>query len=383
MGLVTNPTGVDSHLNGLIDLFHRHPSIDLVALFGPEHGVRGNAQSGEYVPFYRDEKTSLPVYSLYGQSLKHDPDRLDDIDAVMRSFDTAAEGKSPDMAMLEDVDVMVFDIQDIGTRIYTYAATMAYCMQASAEKGIDFIVLDRPNPINGKTMEGPVLEYPEFSSYVGLYPIPVRHGMTIGELAGLFNDCFLPKKVNLAVVPTKGWERAMWLDQTGLPWISPSPNIPTLETATVYPGQVFLEGTNISEGRGTAKPFELFGAPWINGSELADALNGLALPGVKFREIWFTPFFSKFKNESCRGAQIHVLDRQTFQPFCTSLNIIQKVKEMYPDKFRFHTQYFDKIIGSASVRHAIENAHPASKIVDSYASQIEAFKCQRESYLMY
>jgi len=246
VGLITNPTGTDSHLNSLIDLFHNNPDIDLVALYGPEHGVYGNTQAGEYVPFTKDKKYRLPVFSLYGQSMNSDSGGPKDIDESMRSFDTVPDGKLLEDSMIQGVDVLVFDIQDIGTRIYTYVATMAYCMQACAEKGIEFIVLDRPNPINGEMMEGPVLEYPEFSSFVGLYPIPVRYGMTIGELARLFNERFFTNKANLTVIPMKGWTRSMWYDQTGLPWIFPSLNIPTLQTATVYPGQV-LSLIHISE----------------------------------------------------------------------------------------------------------------------------------------
>ncbi len=383
LGLITNPTGVDSHLNSLIDLFHRNPDIDLVALYGPEHGVYGNAQAGEYIPFYKDKKYGLPVFSLYGQSMKSGSRMSIDSDEAMRSFDTVADGKLLEDAMIDNVDVMVFDIQDVGTRIYTYVATMAYCIQACAEKAIEFIVLDRPNPINGEMMEGPVLEYPEFSSFVGLYPIPVRHGMTMGELALLFNDRFLPKKVNLNVIPMEGWTRNMWYDQTGLPWIAPSPNIPTLETATVYPGQVFLEGTNISEGRGTAKPFELFGTPWINGPDLTQKLNGLHLPGVRFRDTWFTPNFSKFRDTLCSGIQIHILDREVFKPFMTTLHIIKMIREMSPNEFEFHANYFDKIIGSLSVRKAIEENTEIHEIVKNYASESEGFAELRSSYLLY
>ena len=210
VGLITNPSGVDSRLNSTADLFFKDPDIQLVMLYGPEHGVRGNAQAGEYVPFYIDKKYDLPVFSLYGQSRKPEPGMLRDIDEYMRSFDTEDAGKTPEASMVEELDVMVFDIQDIGTRIYTYIATMAYCMQACAENDVDFIVLDRPNPINGEDLEGPVLEYPEYSSFVGLYPIPVRHGMTVGELAEFFNDKFLEKKADLTVIPMQGWEREMW-----------------------------------------------------------------------------------------------------------------------------------------------------------------------------
>jgi uncharacterized protein YbbC (DUF1343 family) len=244
IGLITNPTGADAGLRSTIDLFRSNPAVDLVALYSPEHGVRGNAQAGEYVPFYFDEAFQLPVFSLYGQSFKPAPGMLKNIDEYMRSFDTREAGKVPEAGMVEGIDVLVFDIQDVGTRVYTYVATMAYAMQAAAESGIDFLVLDRPVPINGVDLEGAVLEYPEFSSFIGLFPIPLRFGMTAGELAKLFNDKFLARTARLTVVPMEGWTRTMWFDETGLPWVIPSPNMPTLDTATVYPGLVAIEGTS-------------------------------------------------------------------------------------------------------------------------------------------
>jgi len=383
VGLVTNPSGADSHLQSLAALFHEHPDIDLVALYGSEHGVRGNAQAGEYVPFYVDEKFGIPVFSLYGQSRKPQQGMLTNIDEYMRSFDTVITGKMPDDEMMRNLDVMIFDIQDVGTRIYVYIATMAYCMQACAENGIDFIVLDRPNPINGTVIEGRILEYPECSSFVGLYPIPVRHGMTVGELARLFNEEFLPQKARLTVIPMRGWEREMWFDETGLPWVMPSPNMPALDTATVYPGQVFLEGTNISEGRGTTRPFELFGAPWIDGFLLADKLNNLQIPGVIFREAWFTPTFSKHEGLMCGGAQLHVTDREKFRPFETSLHVIKTVKDLYPDRLSFHRDYFDKMMGTAEVREALEQGREVRTIIDSLAEELNQFFEMRKSYLLY
>ena len=383
VGLVTNPTGADAGLHSSVDLFFRHPDIDLVALYGPEHGVRANAQAGEYVPFYIDEKYGIPVFSLYGQSLKPDPGMLRNIDEYMRSFDTNAVGKIPETSMVKNIDTLVFDIQDVGTRIYTYIATMAYAMQACSEKGIDFILLDRPNPINGIKMEGPLLEYPRFSSFVGLYPIPVRFGMTMGELALMFNDLFLGKKAGLTVVPMEGWERPMWFDETGLPWIFPSPNMPTLNTAIVYPGQVYVEGTNVSEGRGTTKPFELFGAPWIDGHELTARLNDLTLPGVLFREAWFTPTFSKFQGRLCGGSQIHVTDRAAFRAFETSLHIIKTIREMYPEHFEFHEDYFDKIMGTSRIRKSLEAGTGVATIVDGLEEELSAFAELRKAYLLY
>jgi len=385
VGLITNPTGVDGRLNSDIDLLRQSGEVELVALYGPEHGVRGNAQAGEYIPFYFDNKYRIPVFSLYGQSIKPDPGMIKNIDEYMRSFDTDAKGlgKIPEGAMIKDVDTLIYDIQDVGTRVYTYAATMAYAMQAAAQSGIAFIVLDRPSPINGLGMEGPVLESPEFSSFIGLYPIPERHGMTVGELALMINDRFVEKKVDLTVVPMQGWRREMWFDETGLPWVIPSPNMPSLDTATVYPGQVCLEGTNVSEGRGTTKPFEMFGAPWVDGFELARKLNGLGLPGVYFREAWFTPSFSKFVGELCGGAQVHVTDRNSYRPFETALHVVKTIREMYPDKFQFHADYFDRVMGTARVRGALEQGTDVQDIVRSYKEGLTRFAEDRTPYLLY
>jgi len=383
IGLITNPTGLESDLDSIIERFRAHPEVKLVALYGPEHGVRGNAQAGEYVQFYYDEKFKLPVFSLYGQTRKPPADMMTNIDEYMRTFDTQDVGKTIEHGMLQAVDVMVFDLQDVGTRVYTYIATMAYAMTGAAESGIPFIVLDRPNPINGVTLEGSMLEYPEFSSFIGLYPIPLRHGMTAGELAQLFNEKFLPQKVKLTVVPMENWQRHQWFDETGLPWILPSPNLPTLDSATVYPGQVILEGTNLSEGRGTTKPFEFFGAPWIDGYTLARELNALKLPGVKFREVWFTPTFSKFKGERCGGGQLHVTDRTAYQSVATTLAILQTVKKLYGNKLELHDRYFDKVMGTASVREALERGESYERIVAAWQPGLNEFAKVRAPFLLY
>jgi uncharacterized protein YbbC (DUF1343 family) len=383
VGLITNPSAVDRGLRSAADLLAGAAGVKLVALYAPEHGIRGSAQAGEYVPFYTDEKLKIPVFSLYGPSMKPAPGMLRDIDAYMRSFDTTQADKKLEPSMAKDIDVLAFDIQDVGTRIYTYEATMAYAMQAAADAGLDYIVLDRPNPITGRFLEGPILEYPAFSSFVGLYPVPLRFGLTIGELARLFNEKFLPKKAKLTVVPMEGWTRGQWFDETGLPWVTPSPNMPTLDTATVYPGQVFIEGTNVSEGRGTARPFETFGAPWIDGFELARALNGLNLPGVRFREQWFTPTFSKFKEQLCGGCQIHVTARNAYRPLETALHVIATLRKMYPGKFAFHEAYFDKIMGTASVRKALEAGTPVATIVAGWAAGLAGFEELRKPYLLY
>ena len=382
VGLITNPTGLDGKLDSIIETFRAHPDVKLTALYGPEHGVRGNAQAGEYVAFYFDEHFKLPVFSLYGQTHKPPPDMLTNIDEYMRTFDTKHEGKQVEAGMMQSVDVMLFDLQDVGTRVYTYIATMAYAMQAAADAGIPFIVLDRPNPINGVTMEGPILES-QHSSFIGLYPIPLRHGMTAGELAQLFNEKFLHKKAQLTVVPMENWTRDEWFDETSLPWVLPSPNLPTLDSATVYPGQVLIEGTNLSEGRGTTKPFEMFGAPWIDGFALAQKMNALNLPGVKFREAWFTPTFSKFSGQQCGGCQLHVTDRAAYQSIATTLAILSEIKKLYGDKLELHKSYFDRVMGRSSVREALERGEPAEKIAEEFKSGLAEFAKLRAPYLLY
>jgi uncharacterized protein YbbC (DUF1343 family) len=383
VGLITNPSGVDSRLRSSIDLLRAAAGVELVALYGPEHGVRGDAQAGEYVPFYKDSASGLPVFSLYGPTMKPPAGMLTDIDAYMRSFDTSHRDKKLEPGMTKGLDVLLFDIQDVGTRVYTYQATLAYALQACAESGLELIVLDRPNPIGGQVLEGPILEYPKFSSFVGLYAYPLRHGLTIGELALLFNDKFLEKRARLTVVPMEGWSRASYFEATGLPWVPPSPNIPTVDTAVVYPGQVFIEGTNVSEGRGTSKPFEFFGATWIDGHALAARLNGLGLPGVAFREQWFTPVFSKFKGELCGGCQLHVTDRAAYHPLETTLHVLAALRELYPKDFAFHPDYFDKIMGTDKVRLALEKGTPVAEIAASWKTGLAAFETLRKPYLLY
>ncbi|MCX6560137.1 MAG: DUF1343 domain-containing protein [Candidatus Aminicenantes bacterium] len=383
VGLITNPSGADAGLRSSIDLLRAAPGVELVALYGPEHGVRGDAQAGEYVPFYKDASSGLPVFSLYGPSMKPPAGMLVAIDEYMRSFDTTHKDKKIEPTMTKGVDVLLFDVQDVGTRVYTYQATMAYAMQACAESGLEFIVLDRPNPIDGATMEGPVLEYPKHSSFVGLYPYPLRFGMTLGELARLFNDKFLEKKCRLTVVPMEGWHRNEYFETAGLPWVPPSPNMPTVDTAVVYPGQVFLEGTNVSEGRGTTKPFEFFGAPWVDGHKLAVRLNALGLAGVAFREQWFTPIFSKFKGELCGGCQIHVTDRKAYRPLETTLQILAVLRQLYPKDFAFHAAYFDKIMGTDKVRLALEKGTPVSEIAAAWKPELAVFEALRKPYLLY
>lgn len=383
VGLITNPTAVDARLRSTAELLRAHPEINLVALYGPEHGVRGDAQAGEYVPFYRDSHLGLPVFSLYGETQRPPADMLTRIDAYMREYDTRHDGKTVEPRMLESIEVMVFDLQDVGTRVYTYVATMAYAMQAAAEAGIPFVVLDRPNPITGAAMEGPILRFPEYSSFIGLYPVPLRHGMTAGELARLFNARFLPRPAHLTVVPMDGWHRGDWFERTGLPWVLPSPNLPSVDAAVVYPGQVMLEGTNLSEGRGTTRPFELCGAPWLDGNVLARVLNTLDLPGVRFREAWFTPTFSKFAGQRCGGVQLHVRDREAFQPVLTTIALLAEVRRLAGHQLEFHGDYFDRVLGHARVREGLLAGVPATALAAEWGPELRAFSALRDEYLLY
>ncbi|MGG1574304.1 exo-beta-N-acetylmuramidase NamZ family protein [Fictibacillus sp. NRS-1165] len=363
VGLITNPTGVDGKLNSIVDAMHNNPNFELKALYGPEHGVRGSEQAGSYVDFYIDKKTGLPVYSLYGKTKKPTPE------------------------MLNDIDVLVFDIQDVGTRFYTYIYTMAYAMEAAKENNIEFVVLDRPNPLGGEAVEGPVLE-PKYATFVGLYPIPLRHGMTVGELAMLFNKEF-NINADLKVVKMKGWHRWKTYYETPLQWVMPSPNMPTVDTAFVYPGAGLIEGTNVSEGRGTTRPFETIGAPFIDGDVLAQKLNELKLPGVMFRSNSFTPTFSKFANVLSNGVQIHVTDYGSYHSVDTGLAVVKTIHDLYPNDFQFRAEnsqgisYFDNLIGNGWVREEIEKGTSLREIKKKWIPELEQFKKVRKHYLLY
>ncbi|MEH7795189.1 exo-beta-N-acetylmuramidase NamZ family protein [Bacillus safensis] len=358
VGLITNPTGIDANMKSSVDLLFEHPKIKLTALYGPEHGVRGDAQAGEGVESYTDEKTGLPVYSLYGKTRKPTPE------------------------MLKNVDVLLFDIQDVGTRYYTYIYTMAYAMEAAKENNIPFVVLDRPNPIYGLKVEGPVLE-PDHASFVGLYPIPLRHGMTTGELAKLFNKEF-HINADVTVIKMKNWKRSMTFDDTKLPFVLPSPNMPTVDSTFVYPATGLIEGTNVSEGRGTTKPFELIGAPYINSSELADHLNQLKLKGVQFRPVSFTPTFSKHAGTLSHGVQLYVTDRSSFEAVKTGLSIIKAIHDLYPNDFQFlQTGSFDKLIGNGWMKEEINKGTSVKHMMKRYHHDLKTFEKKRKKYLIY
>ena len=337
------------------------PGVEVTALFGPEHGIYGLAEAGVKVADEKDDRFGIPVYSLYGKTAK------------------------PTTEMLKDVDVLVFDIQDIGARFYTYIYTMAYAMEAAAENRKTFVVLDRPNPINGVTVQGNILEK-DFATFVGLYPIPARHGMTVGELARMFNDQGWLKhgvKANLTVVPIQGWRRDMWYDRTGLKFIKPSPNMPNLKTATVYPGLCLLEGTNISEGRGTNKPFLQFGAPWIDSKKLVNNLNRLNLRGIRFEPVSFTPTSSKHKGQLCRGAEIIITDRNRLSPYSAGIQIVNTLYKMYPDRFEWRQRHFDRLCGTSSIRNTIIAGKSIDELKTGWQDKLGAFLKIRKHYLLY
>ena len=369
IGVVCNPASTDHEIRHIADRLvsagPKGPSLQ--AIFGPQHGFRSDVQENMIETGHaRDILRRVPVYSLY------------------------SETREPTAEMLHDVDALVIDLQDVGTRIYTYIYTMANCLVAARKHGIPVIVCDRPNPIGGDAVEGPMLVH-GFESFVGLYPLPMRHGMTIGELARLFNDAF-GIGADLDVMPMDGWARGMYFDATGIPFVPPSPNIPTLDSAIVYPGTVLFEGTNVSEGRGTTKPFELLGAPWVDAERFADGMNGLGLPGVRFRPAVIEPTFHKHAHTSCGGCQIHVLDRRTFQPVETGVALLAAFRAADPDRFCWrdppyeyeHTLLpIDILAGSAELREQIEQGVAARDIARAWEEPVCAFSRVRERYLLY
>jgi uncharacterized protein YbbC (DUF1343 family) len=362
VGLVTNHSGVDGDLIATADRLHNTPGVELALLFGPEHGIRGDAEDGVTVTTGVDVRTGVSAVSLYG------------------------ERRQPSADELAQIDVLLFDIQDVGVRFYTYLYTMSLSMVACAQAGVPFVVLDRPNPLGGINVAGNILD-PAFASFVGLYPIPVRYGLSIGELARLFNSEF-DIGVELHVVDMLGWQRQMRWEDTGIPWVAPSPNMPTPSTAGVYPGMCFFEGTNVSEGRGTTSPFEQVGAPYIDGFELADHLNQLQMPGALFRPVFFRPAFGKHEGETCRGVQLHVVEEPEFCPVRAGFSALAATRHLWPDDFEWRTNAsgihnFDKLAGTDATRHAIDSGVSVEDLLIGWARDREAFEETRKNYLNY
>ncbi len=366
VGLITNHTGL-AGLHGeregatsTIDRLHGHPEIHLVALFGPEHGLRGEAEAGVRVAGGTDPATGLPIYSLYGET------------------------RSPPTEALDGLDALIFDIQDIGTRYYTYVWTMTLAMQAAAEHGVRFVVLDRPNPIGGELVQGNVLD-PAFATFVGLYPVPMRHGLTAGELARYLNAEH-GIGASLTVVPAEGWRRDQWYDDTGLAWIPPSPNMPSVESAAHYPGTCLFEGTNVSVGRGTDRAFQQIGAPWLDHEALARSLTERQLPGLRIEAVAFTPQApgdGKFGGESVRGVRLHVTDRATYDPAVTGIALVADIHRLHPDRLTWRVSHFDRLAGTDHVRAGILAGRSVEEITAQWPAQVAEFRTRARPYLLY
>lgn len=367
VGLVCNPASVNEGLQHAADLIFESPGVSLRAIFGPQHGFRSDLQDNMIEsPHASDKRRRVPVYSLY------------------------SETREPTAAMLEGLDVLVVDLQDVGARIYTFIYTMANCLRAAGRHGVPVIVCDRPNPIGGEEVEGPVLES-GYESFVGLFPIPMRHGMTIGELARYFNERS-GLGADLRVERMDGWSRDQYFDATGLPWVMPSPNMPTLDTAIVYPGSVLFEGTRLSEGRGTTRPFEYVGAPWIDAEGFSARMNAQDLPGTRFRPVVFEPTFQKHAGVACGGCQIHVLDHEAFRPVRTGVALLAQSRTEDPSSFAWRPPPYeyehekmpiDILAGSPRLREQIESGVPAADIAGTWEEGERAFARTRQAFLMY
>ncbi len=368
LGLIVNHSSVLPNGDHLIDHLSKIKSLKVVAAFGPEHGIRGEAPAGEKIDHTIDEKTGIPLYSLYGKINKPTPE------------------------MLKGIDVLIYDIQDVGARFYTYISTLYFCLEAAAENDIDFIVCDRPNPIGGLTVDGPILKENQ-KSFVGIAALPVQHGMTIGELALYYNDLIeskIGKKANLKVIEMENWKREMKFDETGLSWINPSPNINSLDAAFVYPGTCFLEATNISEGRGTYSPFLTIGAPFIDSDDLIEELQKFNFKSLKFSAVEFTPVDikgmvtnPKYKNEKCNGIKIEIIDHKSLEPVKFGMALLCTLQKFYPEQFKINVQRMNRLIGDEVVTQMILDGNNYDSIINYYESELNEFKQLRTKYLLY
>jgi uncharacterized protein YbbC (DUF1343 family) len=367
VGVVSNPASIDRNFRHIVRAVAGEPGVTLAAIFGPQHGYRADVQDNMIETAHAQDPTrGVPVYSLY------------------------SETREPTAEMLKGLDALVVDLQDVGSRIYTFIYTMASCLRAGKKHGVPVIVTDRPNPIGGDKIGGPIL-VKGYESFVGQFPIPMRHGMTIAELARYFNEAF-GIGADLTVVPMEHWQRNMYFEDTGIPWVMPSPNVPTVDTTVVYPGSVLFEGTNVSEGRGTTRPFELVGAPWVDPDALTERLGTYDLPGAHFRPVVFEPTFQKHAKQPCGGCQIHVLDRDEFRGVETAIAVLVEIRAQNPSKFQWRQppyEYereklpFDILAGSSELREQIEAGLPVRTIYDSWLQQHDRFRQDREPFLLY
>ena len=366
IGIVTNHTGVNTEGTPIWELLGELPNVEVAAVFSPEHGLFGETAAGEKVNYSESDEELPPLYSLYGPTRK------------------------PTKEMLESIDLLLYDIQDIGARFYTYISTMGLIMEAAAESGIPCFILDRPNPLTGKLITGPILDL-EVSSFVGLYPIPSVYGLTPGELALMISDqSWIEAVPSIEVVPLTGWSRDMWYDETGLPWVPPSPNIPNLETAIVYPGTVLIEATNVSEGRGTDHPFRWIGAPWIDSNELSDAMNIIGLPGVTFSPIEFTPHSipgaapnPKNNTQTCNGVEIVLTNRNNFSPVIMGIQLLHTIALLYPQKLEIKEAGLNRLFGSDRLSKSLGNSDAINQLVVEIKKESDHFRESAKQYHLY
>lgn len=366
-GIITNQSGITSSGEHISDALSREADVQITAIFAPEHGFRGDLPDASRTASYVDDRTGIRVWSLYGKYFK------------------------PTEEMLREVDILIYDVQDAGTRFYTYISTMGLCMEAAAEQGKSFLVLDRPDPITGTRVEGPIIEEKHFS-FVGKYPIPVRYGMTPGELAGMIKGegwMSMMDSLDLKVIPMEGWRREMWFDETGLPWVKPSPNIPSILTEILYPGLCLVEALNVSEGRGTMRPFEQVGAPWIGGRRLAEHMNSLNLAGIRFRSIQFTPVSlpqaalkPKYEDEAVQGVEMIITNRDVLNPLRVMVHLLHAIRTLYPQDLVLRSN-LERLIGTSSFRSAVNRLEDPEDILQTWEPGIAAFKNARQKYLIY
>ena len=366
IGIVTNHTGVNTEGTPIWELLGELPNVEVAAVFSPEHGLFGEAAAGEKVNYSESDEELPPLYSLYGPTRK------------------------PTKEMLKGIDLLLYDIQDIGARFYTYISTMGLIMESAAESGIPCLILDRPNPLTGKLITGPILDL-EISSFVGLYPIPSVYGLTPGELALMISDqSWIEAVPSIEVVPLTGWSRDMWYDETGMPWVPPSPNIPNLETAIVYPGTVLIEATNVSEGRGTDHPFRWIGAPWINSNELSDAMNIIGLHGVTFSPIEFTPHSipgaapnPKNNTQTCNGVEIILTNRNIFSPVIVGIQLLQTISLLYPQKLEIKEAGLNRLFGSDRLSKSLGDTDAVNQLIEEIKKESGQFREYAKQYYLY
>ena len=366
-----------------LDMIRSIKAVKKLTLLSPEHGYFSDFQAGETVSSQYDHDLEVGIKSLYREPRNFNGNSRKKIDESMRVTDSKRDdSKFPSKELMEEFDVIIYDLQDVGCRVYTHIATLVYSMEMAHKSKVEYLVLDRTNPITGTNPEGPLLKRDLFS-FIGALEIPIRHALTLGELALFFNKFSNKDRTDLDIVKMKDWHRTLWHDETGLPWIMPSPNMPTLDTAIIYPGTVLFEGTNVSEGRGTTRPFQVIGSPWINGLKLKERIKSLKPPGVQIMEMKFRPTFSKYAGEVCFGIYINIADRNSFKPFEFSIALIQEILDLYPDLTEFYSSYFDKVTGNSRIRKMLTSGYSAEEIIERFLDETNKYISKIEEIKMY